>query len=175
MQPRDQLLPVTAPARILSLHLGKPLIMGTQESIFVSIACLDDPDVVLTVADIVAQARHPERIFVGVCLQIDPNDSSYQDLGKFKKCLRLAKHVVISHYPVNISKMNKPESPATISHVFRLRQIDETAINSYEALVRLSETPRGSQGISAAMLFITCETKKKIPFYLNLHFGLHAA
>lgn len=84
MQPHDQLLPVTAPARILSLHLGKPLIMGTQESIFVSIACLDDPDVVLTVADIVAQARHPERVFVGVCLQIDPNDSSYQDLGNFK-------------------------------------------------------------------------------------------
>ncbi|HCA36401.1 MAG TPA: hypothetical protein DEP13_07150, partial [Gammaproteobacteria bacterium] len=79
MQPHDQLLPVTAPARILSLHLGKPLIMGTQESIFVSIACLDDPDVVLTLADIVAQARHPERVFVGVCLQIDPNDSSYQD------------------------------------------------------------------------------------------------
>ena len=25
------------------------------------------------------------------------------------------------------------------------------------------------------MLFITCETKKNIPFYLNLHFGLHAA
>ncbi|HCL72175.1 MAG TPA: hypothetical protein DIC58_05020, partial [Gammaproteobacteria bacterium] len=58
--------------------------MGTQESIFVSIACLDDPDVVLTVADIVAQARHPERVFVGVCLQIDPNDSSYQDIGNFK-------------------------------------------------------------------------------------------
>lgn len=84
MQPRDQLLPVTAPNRILSLHRSKPLIMSTQESIFVSIACLDDPDIVLTVADIFARARHPERVFVGVCLQIDPNDSSYQDLGNFK-------------------------------------------------------------------------------------------
>jgi hypothetical protein len=29
-------------------------------------------------------ARHPERVFVGVCLQIDPNDPSYQDFGNFE-------------------------------------------------------------------------------------------
>lgn len=58
--------------------------MSTQESIFVSIACLDDTDIVLTVADILARARHPERVFVVVCLQIYPNDLSYQDLGNFE-------------------------------------------------------------------------------------------
>ena len=203
--------------------------MSTKESIFVSIACLDDPDIVLTVADIFARAQHPERVFVGVCLQIDPNDPSYQDLGnfenvridtihfeeakgpiyaryrceqllededyylqidchsrffeawdeilieEFKKCQQLSNQVAISHYPVNISNMDKPESLATIGQVNRFRQIDEAAIKSHGALVRLPKTPLSSLGISAAMLFITGETKKKIPFDPNLHFGLHAA
>lgn len=203
--------------------------MSTKDSIFVSIACLDDPDIVLTVADIFARARHPERVFVGICLQIDPNDPSYQDLGnfenvrvdtihfeeargpiyaryrceqllededyylqidchsrffeawdetlieEFKKCQQLSQQVAISHYPVNISNMDKPESLATIGQVNRFRQIDENAIKSHGGLVLLPETPLISIGISAAMLFITGETKKKISFDPNLHFGLHAA
>ena len=51
--------------------------------IFVSIACLDDTDVVDTVADIFAKAGIPERIIVGICLQIEPNDPSYQALGNY--------------------------------------------------------------------------------------------
>jgi hypothetical protein len=184
MQPLDQLLPVTAPNRVFSLYGSKSLTMSTKETIFVSIDCLDDPDIVLTLADIFARAQHPERVFVGVCLQIDPNDPSYQDLGnfenvridaihleaargpiytryrceqlledkdyylqidchsrffsawdeilieEFKKCQQLSNQVAISHYPVNIPNMDKPESRATIGQINRFRQIDETAIKS---------------------------------------------
>ena len=60
---------------------------STQNSkkIFVSIACLDDPDVVDTVADIYARAKNPDSVSVGVCLQVEPNDPSYQALGDYDR------------------------------------------------------------------------------------------
>lgn len=60
-----------------------PIPAENDAKIFVSIACLDDPDIVDTVADVFAKAKHPARVFVGVCLQIEPNDPSFQALGNF--------------------------------------------------------------------------------------------
>lgn len=54
-------------------------------TIFLSIACLDDPDIVDTVADAFAKASKPERVSVGVCLQIEPNDPRYQSLGDYDR------------------------------------------------------------------------------------------
>lgn len=42
--------------------------MSRESTIFVSIACLADPDVIDTVANLFATARHPERVHVGICL-----------------------------------------------------------------------------------------------------------
>jgi hypothetical protein len=43
-------------------------------TIFVSIASYRDPDCQNTVADLFAQAAHPERIFVGICWQFVPGE-----------------------------------------------------------------------------------------------------
>ena len=42
-----------------------------SRSIFVSIAAYRDPDVMNTVADLYLHAYNPNRVFVGLCVQID--------------------------------------------------------------------------------------------------------
>ncbi len=197
--------------------------------IFVSIACLDDPDVVNTVADIYAQAKYPDRVNVGVCLQIEPNDPSYQALGDYdrvrvstmhyedakgpilarhrceqllrdedyylqidchsrffegwdatlmrelEECKRLSSRAVISHYPINIENMSKPEQLKGIGKVNRFRQLDADSIKSHGTQVALPESPERCIGISAAMLFMDASTKRRVPYDPFLDFGLHAA
>ena len=48
--------------------------------IYVSIACLSDPDVVETVKDLFAMATEDTRILVGVCLQATPEDRRFDEL-----------------------------------------------------------------------------------------------
>ena len=48
--------------------------------IYVSVACLSDPDVVETVKDLFAMATEDTRIFVGVCLQARPEDRRFDEL-----------------------------------------------------------------------------------------------
>lgn len=59
--------------------------MSNNETIFVSIACLADPDVVDTVRDIFEKAKIPQRITVGLCLQATPDDPSYDGLNVFDR------------------------------------------------------------------------------------------
>lgn len=47
--------------------------MHDHERIFVQIASYRDPDCQTTINDLFAMARRPERIFVGVCLQVVPD------------------------------------------------------------------------------------------------------
>lgn len=54
--------------------------MSSEKTIFVSIACLADPDVIETVRDLFATARHPDRVHVGICLQIEPDDPAFMPL-----------------------------------------------------------------------------------------------
>ena len=46
----------------------------SRPTIFVSIASYRDPDCQNTVADLFAQASHPERVFVGICWQFVPGE-----------------------------------------------------------------------------------------------------
>jgi hypothetical protein len=43
-----------------------------MERIFVQIASYRDPELSWTLRDLFAKAAHPERVFVGICLQINP-------------------------------------------------------------------------------------------------------
>lgn len=72
----------------------------TDAKIFVSIACLDDPDIVDTVADIFAKAKNPDRVFVGACLQIEPNDPSYQSLGGYANVRTCTMHYEDAKGPI---------------------------------------------------------------------------
>ncbi len=203
--------------------------MSDNETIFVSIACLADPDVVDTVRDIFAKAKHPNRISVGLCLQAAPDDSAYESLSEFNnlridhihyedslgpiyaraRCERLlndedfylqidchtrffqdwderilsefqmskqlTETCVISHYPINIRNMENADYLGSIGQVNRYRHVDTDALKSHGSLVKIPKEPLQSIGISAAMLFMECSTKKLIPYDPYLHFGLHAA
>ncbi len=200
-----------------------------EAKIFVSIACLDDPDIVDTVADIYAKAKNPDRVSVGACLQIEPNDPSYQALGDYDRvrvstmhyedakgpifaryrceqllrdedyylqidchsrffenwdealirelehCQRLSSRAVISHYPLNIEKMNNPEDLKKIGKVNRFRQLNTLSIKSHGTQAELPESPEKALGISAAMLFMETGAKNRVPYDPHLDFGLHAA
>ena len=52
----------------------------TKDSIFVSIACLSDTDVIATVFSALRNAKYSDRIFFGVCLQAFEDDLMYSEL-----------------------------------------------------------------------------------------------
>ena len=55
--------------------------MKHDDNIFVSIACLADPDILDTVIDLFEKAARPDRVRAGVCLQIDTAEEYlYQNL-----------------------------------------------------------------------------------------------
>jgi hypothetical protein len=60
----------------------------STESIFVSIACLSDPDIILTIKDAIKKALHPEKLSFGVCLQILEDDKNFAEL-KNLSCVRI--------------------------------------------------------------------------------------
>ena len=59
--------------------------MSSEKSIFVSIACLADPDVIDTVNNLFANAKFPERVYVGICLQITPGDPAFNPLQDMER------------------------------------------------------------------------------------------
>lgn len=48
-----------------------------KNTIFVSIACFMDEDIVNTIDDCLNKAKYPEKICFGVCLQYDPQDNFF--------------------------------------------------------------------------------------------------
>ena len=48
-----------------------------KNTIFVSIACFMDEDIVNTIDDCLNKAKYPEKICFGVCLQYDPEDNFF--------------------------------------------------------------------------------------------------
>jgi hypothetical protein len=203
--------------------------MSSTRTIFVSIACFMDPDVINTVADLFRQARHPERISVGICLQHDPATSVFDALKtlprvsidwlpyteakgpiyarqrceqllrdedfflqidchsrffpgwdeilleEFARCQQAQPNVILSHYPINIVNMEKPEFLDRIGRINRFRYIGADDIKMHGSLVKLPTEPLPSWGLSAALLFMEGAVKKRIPYDPNLHYGLHAA
>ena len=57
--------------------------MQASPSIFVSIACFMDPDVIDTVQSLYANALHPEQVSVGICLQAGPEDRRFESLRQW--------------------------------------------------------------------------------------------
>ena len=58
-----------------------------KKTIFVSIACFLDKDIVNTIEDCLKKAAYPENITFGICLQYDPNDNflqKYENNKQFK-------------------------------------------------------------------------------------------
>ena len=81
---------------------------------------------------------------------------------------------MISHYPINIKNMTSEQHAPVIGHVNRYRQVDADAIKSHGSLVTLPEVPIVSFGISAAMLFMRSDDRRRFPYDPELDFGLHA-
>ena len=53
-----------------------------MKSIFVQIASYRDPELVPTIKDCIAKAKHPERLTFGVCWQNSPDESEVEDFLK---------------------------------------------------------------------------------------------
>ena len=48
----------------------------SAETIFVSIASYRDPDCQNTIRNLFERANHPERVFIGLCMQVSPEDAA---------------------------------------------------------------------------------------------------
>lgn len=56
--------------------------MASQKKIFVQIASYRDPECQRTVKDLFEKAKHPERVFVGICWQYDMKEGTEKHLFK---------------------------------------------------------------------------------------------
>ncbi len=95
-------------------------------------------------------------------------------IEELQSALELNERAVISHYPINIKNMTSEQHAPLIGHVNRYRQVDADAIKSHGSLVTLPDVPIVSFGISAAMLFMRSEDRRRFPYDPELDFGLHA-
>ena len=96
-------------------------------------------------------------------------------IQEFSKASELNDSAVLSHYPMNIKNMASSDHLDRIGHVNRYRYIGADAIKSHGSSIKLPEIPPASLGISAAMLFMRAEDRKRFPYDPELDFGLHAA
>ena len=96
-------------------------------------------------------------------------------IQEFGKALELNDDAVLSHYPMNIKNMASSDHQDRIGHVNRYRYIEADSIKSHGSFIKLPEVPTTSLGISAAMLFMRAEDRKRFPYDPELDFGLHAA
>ena len=82
---------------------------------------------------------------------------------------------VISNYPISIDNLQKNRWLDRIGHVNRYRHIDADGIKSHGSLIKLPSKPQLSLSISAALLFMRADLRRKFPYDPDLNFGLHAA
>lgn len=61
-----------------NLRQPKCLTLPYPDTIYVGIASYRDSECIRTVQDIFARAAHPDRIFVGICLQCEADDPDYK-------------------------------------------------------------------------------------------------
>ena len=112
-------------------------------------------------------------------LQLDCHSRFYAGwdeilIEELQSALELNERAVISHYPINIKNMTSEQHAPLIGHVNRYRQVDADAIKSHGSLVTLPDVPIVSFGISAAMLFMRSDDRRRFPYDPELDFGLHA-
>ena len=113
-------------------------------------------------------------------LQIDCHSRFFQGwdeilIQEFAKASELNGNAVLSHYPMNIKNMASSDHLDRIGQVNRYRYIEADAIKSHGSLIKLPGVPATSLGVSAAMLFMRAEDRKRFPYDPELDFGLHAA
>ena len=99
-------------------------------------------------------------------LQLDCHSRFYTGwdeilIEELQSALALNERAVISHYPINIKNMTSEQHAPLIGHVNRYRQVDADAIKSHGSLVTLPEVPIVSFGISAAMLFMRGDDRRR--------------
>ena len=102
-------------------------------------------------------------------LQLDCHSRFYAGwdeilIEELQSALALNERAVISHYPINIKNMTSEQHAPLIGHVNRYRQVDADAIKSHGSLVKLPEVPIVSFGISAAMLFMRSDDRRRFPY-----------
>jgi hypothetical protein len=69
-----------------------------QDTIFVSVPAYRDSETGKTILDAFQKARHPERIFVGVCQQNAPNDRDCMSLPGLKPYLAQVRIMRLTHF-----------------------------------------------------------------------------
>ena len=110
--------------------------------------------------------------------QIDCHTRFFQDwdeeiIDRYKYCCSIYPKVVISHYPININNMNKPEHYKQIAHISTVRCIDiNHGIKTHGRFINVDTPPTESYGISAAMLFFDKNTYRDVPFDKEIYHGL---
>lgn len=201
--------------------------MSEKETIFVSIACYMDKDIINTINDCLSKAKYPKRVIFGICLQFDPEDKFfekyennpqirikrmhwkeakgpmyaryfctklvknedyflqidchtrfYKDWDKIiieelHKCEKLHDKCVISHYPLNISRMHLPDWQKKIGMIKTFRYVNVDSIKSHGSLQKLPSEPVQSYGIMAAMKFMRVKSLLEVPYDINTYHGYH--
>ena len=108
--------------------------------------------------------------------QIDCHSRFFKDwdvniINCLNECKKINKKAIISHYPVNI--LNRDKTLDTIVNITTVRCIDsKQGIKTHGRNIKLSECPKRSWGISAAMLFFDRDAYKDVVFDKNIYFGL---
>lgn len=92
-------------------------------------------------------------------------------INSFNLCKKINNKAIISHYPININNMN--DDLSKIFHIQNVRCIDKNyGIKTHGIIINISDKPRKSWGISAAMLFFDKNTYYEITFDKEIYFGL---
>lgn len=201
--------------------------MAANNKIFVSIACYMDKDIINTIEDCLKNAKHPDNVVFGICLQFDPEDTFFEKyennpqirikrmhwkeakgpmyaryfctklvkdeeyflqidchtrfyenwdeiiIEELHKCEKLHNKCVISHYPLNISRMHLPEWQKKIGMIKTFRYINTDSIKSHGSLQKLPSEPVQSYGIMAAMKFMRVKSLLEVPYDINTYHGYH--
>jgi len=201
--------------------------MAANNKIFVSIACYMDKDIINTIEDCLKNAKHPDNVVFGICLQFDPEDTFFEKyennpqirikrmhwkeakgpmyaryfctklvkneeyflqidchtrfyenwdeiiIEELHKCEKLHNKCVISHYPLNISRMHFPEWQKKIGMIKTFRYINVDSIKSHGSLQKLPSEPVQSYGIMAAMKFMRVKSLLEVPYDINTYHGYH--
>lgn len=93
-------------------------------------------------------------------------------INSFKECKKISNKCIISYYPINIINMNNSKNLLNIVNISTVRCIDiKQGIKTHGRFVNISECPKKSWGISAAMLFFDKETYNEIKFDKDIYFG----
>jgi len=111
-------------------------------------------------------------------LQIDCHTRFYENwdetiINELHKCEEQHNKCVISHYPLNINRMNDPNWQKKIGMIKTFRYINVDSIKSHGSLQDLPIEPKQSYGIMAAMKFMRVKSLLEVPYDIKTYHGYH--